>query len=130
MEIGKALYTERLNLNLTQKQMCSGILSRPYYARVENGRSSISAENLFRILAARNINFEEFYELIQDDYLSDEIDLQNRMTYAVNTKNIDLLELYCKKILSTTDDDILKIRAVVTLAYFKGDLDSINNETK
>lgn len=73
MEIGKALYTDRLNLNLTQKQMCSGILSRPYYARVENGRSSISAENLFRILAARarNINFEEFYELIQDDYLSD-----------------------------------------------------------
>lgn len=130
MEIGKALYTERLNLNLTQKQMCSGILSRPYYARVENGRSSISAENLFRILADRNINFEEFYELSQDDYLSDEIDLQNRMAYAVNTKNIDLLELYCKKILSTTDDDILKIRAVVTLAYFKEDLDSINNETK
>lgn len=29
MKIGEALRKERLNLNLTQQQMCKGILSRP-----------------------------------------------------------------------------------------------------
>ena len=36
MKIGKALRIERLNLKLTQEQMCKGIVSHPFYAKVES----------------------------------------------------------------------------------------------
>ena len=50
MKIGKALRIERLNLKLTQEQMCKGIVSHPFYAKVESGKNRINAESLFEIL--------------------------------------------------------------------------------
>lgn len=47
MKIGKALRVERLKLGLTQQQMCEGIISRPFYAKVESGKNKINAESLF-----------------------------------------------------------------------------------
>ena len=50
MKIGEALRKERIKLGLTQDQMCAGILSRPFYARIESGKNRINAESLFQIL--------------------------------------------------------------------------------
>ncbi len=58
MKIGKALRTERLNLKLTQEQMCKGIVSHPFYAKVESGKNRINAESLFEILASHHMNFD------------------------------------------------------------------------
>lgn len=130
MEIGKALRAERLSLKLTQEQMCNGIVSRPFYAKVESGKSRINAESLFKILAAHQIDFEDFFELIKDDFVAKDTVLQREMEYAVNTKNIELLEKYSKKILSSTNDEILKVRVLVTVAYFKNNLDFIDIKTR
>ena len=130
MKIGKALRTERLNLKLTQEQMCKGIVSRPFYAKVECGKNRINAESLFEILASHHISFEDFFGLIKDDFLSKDEILQRKMEFAVNAKNIKLLEQYGEQILSSTDDKILKMRVIVTVAYFKGNLNSIDLKTK
>lgn len=58
MKIGKALRIERLNLKLTQEQMCKGIVSHPFYAKVESGKNRINAESLFEILASHHMNFD------------------------------------------------------------------------
>ena len=72
MQIGEALRTERIKLGLTQNEMCSDIVSRSFYAKVEAGKNEIAADRLFRILFLHNIDISEFNDLIQKTYNSDE----------------------------------------------------------
>lgn len=134
MEIGQALRFERLNLGLSQQDMCSGIISRPHYAKVEKGDYVINSENLFQILFKHQIDIIDFYKLIQSTYDSNENEvdnrLQNKMNYAVNAKNIKKLEKYCEEILVKSNNEILKLRAIVTVAYFKGEIDKLSVNTK
>lgn len=134
MKIGEALHTERLNLGLTQQQMCAGILSRSFYAKVESGKNKLNAESLIKILLSHQIDITEFYNLVKDDYASSEMQLVNqlqiKMDYAVNTKNIDLLDEYSHQINALPHHKILKLRVIVTVAYFKGDLSQIDKATK
>lgn len=48
MKIGKALRVERLKLGLTQQQMCEGIISRPFYAKVESGKIRLIQKVYFK----------------------------------------------------------------------------------
>ncbi|MGM9914667.1 MAG: helix-turn-helix domain-containing protein [Lactobacillus crispatus] len=134
MDIGQALRKERLDLGLTQQQMCEGILSRPFYAKVESGQYRINAESLFEILFSHQVDVVEFLNLTQENYLSEELKAENQLTIkinqAVNTKNIKLLKLYCQQIVNTSNNEVLKLRASITLAYFMGELDKVDEETK
>lgn len=134
MKIGEALHTERLNLGLTQQQMCANILSRSFYAKVESGKNKLNAESLIKILLLHQIDIAEFYNLVKDEYSSSEIRLVNqlqiKMDYAVKTKNIKLLDEYSKQISALPDHKILKLRTIVTIAYFKGELDQIDDASK
>lgn len=130
MTIGEALRKERLKLGLTQSQMCEGIVSRPFYAKVESGKHSINADLLFKILTIHQIDVVEFYSLIKDIYISPQEkllqQLQDNMEFAVNTVDFQKLEKYKKKIL-LTNNNILKLRTIVTIAYFKDDLSSLDS---
>lgn len=134
MKIGEALRFERLNLGLSQQEMCSGIISRPHYAKVEKGDYIINSKNLFQILFKNQIDIIEFYELIQNTYNSNEnkIDnrLQNEMNNAVNAHNMKKLERYCEEIMAKSHNEILRLRAIVTVAYFKGELDKLSINVK
>ncbi|GMM20275.1 helix-turn-helix transcriptional regulator [Lactobacillus amylovorus subsp. amylovorus] len=134
MQIGEALRTERIKLGLTQNEMSSDIVSRSFYAKVEAGKNKIAADRLFRILFLHNIDISEFNDLIQKTYNSDEnnlrSDLEEKMAEAFSNKDVDSLTEYCQKIIASTSDNILKLRALVTVAYFKGDLKSIDDATK
>lgn len=134
MNIGQALRKERLNLGLTQQQMCEGILSRPYYAKVENGQYRINADSLFKILFRHHIDVTEFLHLIKENYTSEEYRIENqfsnKMNQAVSAKDIKALEKYCQQIINTSNNEVLKLRALTTLAYFRGELDKIDTETK
>lgn len=134
MQIGEALRTERIKLGLTQNEMSSDIVSRSFYAKVEAGKNKIAADRLFRILFLHNIDISEFNDLIQKTYNSDENNLRNdleeKMAEAFSNKDVDSLTEYCQKIIASTSDNILKLRALVTMAYFKGDLKSIDDATK
>lgn len=134
MTIGEALRKVRMNLGLTQTQMCAEIISRPFYAKVESGKNMINAESLVRILLAHDIDIVEFFKLIRVTYNSQEkqliSQLQVEMSQAVSNKDINKAEQCCRKIIASSNNEILKLRAIVTLAYFKGELDQIDLGTQ
>lgn len=84
MKIGEALRKERIKLGLTQDQMCAGILSRPFYARIESGKNRINAESLFKILLEHQVDLVEFCDLIQDDYTSEERKVEKQFEFKMN----------------------------------------------
>lgn len=134
IKIGEALRKKRLELGLTQQEMCEGILSRPFYANVESGKNRINAESLFKILFARQIDLVEFGKLVQGTYDSAENKAEKRyqsqMNVAVSTKDLKLMEKYCQDIIESSNDEILQLRALVALAYFKGELGGLSKEIR
>lgn len=132
MKIGKALKEIRLNLGLSQAKMCEGIIQRPFYALVESEKSGIGAESLIMILIKHEVDIDYFFNLVKDAYVTpeDRADqlLQNKMEYAVNSKNINAINFYEKEISTVATDEILKLRARVTAAYFANQLDELNND--
>ena len=134
MKIGEALRKERLKLGLTQEKMCEGILSRPFYAKVESNKNRINAESLFQILLEHQIDLVEFCDLIQDDYTSEERkgekQFETKMNKAVSAKDTEALDKYCQQIMDSSKNEVLKLRALITSAYFKGETDKIDVEIK
>lgn len=134
MKIGEALRKERLKLGLTQEQMCEGILSRPFYAKVESDKNRINAESLFQILLEHQIDLVEFCDLIQDDYTLEERKVEKqfetKMNQAVSAKDTEALDKYCQQIMNSSNNEILKLRALITLTYFKGETDKIDVEIR
>lgn len=134
MKIGEALRKERIKLGLTQDQMCAGILSRPFYARIESGENRINAESLFKILLEHQVDLVEFCDLIQDDYTSEERKVEKqfefKMNLAVSAKDTEALDKYCQQIMNSSNNEVLKLRALITSAYFKGETDKIDVEIR
>lgn len=132
MKIGKALKEIRLNLGLSQAKMCEGIIQRPFYALVESGKSGIGAESLIMILIKHEVDTDYFFNLLKGAYVTPEARadqlLQNKMEYAVNSKNINAIRFYEKEISTVATDETLKLRAQVTAAYFDNQLDELNND--
>lgn len=134
MKIGEALRKERLKLGLTQEQMCEGILSRPFYAKVESDKNRINAESLFKILLEHQVDLVEFCDLIQDDYTLEERKVEKqfefKMNLAVSAKDTEALDKYCQQIMNSSNNEVLKLRALITLADFKGETDKIDVEIR
>lgn len=134
LKIGDALRFERLQLGLTQKQMCGDILTRPYYAKVEACKNSITAENLFRILLAHDIDIMEFFNLIKNTYESKENNIENELKdkfgEAFSSKDIENMKKYYKEILNSGTNNVLKLRAVVSIAYLENNLDKLDPKIK
>ena len=134
MKIGEALRKERLKLGLTQEQMCEGILSRPFYAKVESDKNRINAESLFQILLEHQVDLVEFCDLIQDNYTSEERKVEKqfefKMNLAVSAKDTEALDKYCQQIMNSSNNEILKLRALITSSYFKGETDKIDVEIR
>lgn len=134
MKIGEALRKERLKLGLTQEQMCEGILSRPFYAKVESDKNRINAESLFKILLEHQVDLVEFCDLIQDDYTLEERKVEKqfefKMNLAVSAKDTEALDKYCQQIMNSSNNEVLKLRALITSAYFKGETDKIDVEIR
>lgn len=134
MTIGEALRKIRIDLGLSQAQMCEGVVQRPFYAVVESGKSGIGAESLIKLLVKHEVDLDYFYNLVSNTYIPENEklnrSLQLRMEDAVNSKDVDLINYYESEIRKSSTDEILKLRAHVTSAYFKGCLDRIDNNLK
>ena len=104
MTIGQALRKIRQNLDLTQKEMAANIVTRPFYAKVEAGKSRISADKLAAILFEHDVDITYFYQLLRATYTSKqkkiESDLNNKMEQAFNVGKIDEIESCYQEILS------------------------------
>lgn len=134
MKIGEALRKIRNDLGLSQAKMCEGIIQRPFYALVESGKSGIGAESLIKILVKHEIDLDYFYNLVADTYIPEHEklnrDLQLKMEKAVNFKDLEAINYYESKILTSSTNEILKLRAQVTAAYFKDCLNKVDENTK
>lgn len=62
MAIGEKLRKLRQSLGLTQSEMSAGVVDRSFYSRIENERSSITAEELMKILENQNVSIIKFLE--------------------------------------------------------------------
>ena len=60
MAIGRKLRRLRQSLGLTQVEMSDGIVDRSFYSRIESGRSSITTEELMKILGKHHVSIIEF----------------------------------------------------------------------
>lgn len=60
MAIGKKLRKLRQSLGLTQEEMSSDMMDRSFYSRIESERSSITTEQLMKILKKQNVSIIKF----------------------------------------------------------------------
>lgn len=76
------------------------------------------------------IDLVEFCDLIQDDYTLEERKVEKqfetKMNQAVSAKDTEALDKYCQQIMNSSNNEILKLRALITLTYFKGKTDKID----
>ncbi|MBS5831521.1 helix-turn-helix transcriptional regulator [Lactobacillus jensenii] len=133
MTIGDALKKVRLERGLTQKQMCEGIVSRPFYVKVESNQTSISAESLAKILFLHEIDISSFYKLLKETYMPKENQmseyLQNKMMFTFDRKDLQQLKEYCKQVHVLPGHKILKLRSIVSVAYLENKLEQIDQQT-
>lgn len=134
MTIGEALKQIRHELYLTQEQMCADIVTRSFYAKVESGRNRISADKLTEILFEHDIDITYFYQLLRNTYSSQsklkENDLNQKMNQAFNSGKIELIEQNYHKILLQSNSNILKLRAMISVANLKDELNLIDPKVK
>lgn len=134
MTIGEALKQIRHELYLTQEQMCAGVITRSFYAKVESGRNRISADKLTEILFEHDIDITYFYQLLRNTYSSQsklkENDLNQKMNQAFNSGKIELIEQNYHKILLQSNSSILKLRAMISVANLKDELNLIDPKVK
>ncbi len=134
MTIGEALKQIRHELYLTQEQMCAGVVTRSFYAKVESGRNRISADKLTEILFEHDIDITYFYQLLRNTYSSQsklkENDLNQKMNQAFNSGKIELIEQNYHKILLQSNSSILKLRAMLSVANLKDELNLIDPKVK
>lgn len=134
MTISEALKQIRHELYLTQEQMCAGVVTRSFYAKVESGRNRISADKLTEILFEHDIDITYFYQLLRNTYSSQsklkENDLNQKMNQAFNSGKIELIEQNYHKILLQSNSSILKLRAMISVANLKDELNLIDPKVK
>ncbi|MGM9914105.1 MAG: helix-turn-helix domain-containing protein [Lactobacillus crispatus] len=134
MTIGEALKQIRHELYLTQEQMCAGVVTRSFYAKVESGRNRISADKLTEILFEHDIDITYFYQLLRNTYSSQsklkENNLNQKMNQAFNSGKIELIEQNYHKILLQSNSSILKLRAMISVANLKDELNLIDPKVK
>lgn len=134
MTIGEALKQIRHELYLTQEQMCAGVVTRSFYAKVESGRNRISADKLTEILFEHDIDITYFYQLLRNTYSSQsklkENDLNQKMNQTFNSGKIELIEQNYHKILLQSNSSILKLRAMISVANLKDELNLIDPKVK
>lgn len=60
MTIGRQLKKMRQLLNLSQSQMCAGIISESFYSKIEHDKNELSINKLLALLNAHNISLYDF----------------------------------------------------------------------
>ena len=131
MKIGEALKEERLKLGLSIRQMADGIIDPTFYSRVEQEHRNIGSEALVRILFAREINIDEFFNKIKDTYAPSEATkkayLEEKIRIAFNSHGITAMRDYLKDV-SKLNEPILRLRVIVGIAYLEDKIKELPHE--
>lgn len=134
MKIGSTLKKERLRMGLTQDEMIQGIIKKSHYSKVERNLEGISADSLFEILFAHNIDIDNFLDQIKDEYRSVEdkkaIKLNQEVMGAFNESDTDKIQEKLHDILQLKGQTIFKYRAIISVAIFSGQLSLLSSDFK
>lgn len=112
MEIGQVIRYIRKNKNITQQTLADAIgMTRPYIARIESGKNSISSDKLTEILEYCNVTYNEFF-YIKNDYKKfskmNDFNYVVKLFYAGKLKEISEIKLKVKKKFEENGDLFLK----------------------
>lgn len=131
MKIGEALKEERLKLGLSIRKMADGIIDPTFYSHVEQEHRNIGSEALVRILFAREINIDEFFNKIKDTYAPSEATkkayLEEKIRIAFNSHDITAMRDYLKDV-SKLNDPILRLRVIAGIAYLEEKIKELPHE--
>lgn len=125
MKISEALKEEREKNNISIRKFTAGVIDPTFYSRVEREDRHIGADPLFKLLAKNNIDINDFFEKIKDEYISKEklekIEIEQNLKDAFNSHDLDLFSIYKDKVLEMDGEEILKLRAIVADTYLQGE---------
>lgn len=128
MEIGTMLRNKRRLLGLTQDQFIHGIISKSFYSKVERGLNEISAQDLFAILEANNINLNDFINNASSTSKSDRLKVE--ILVAFNNKDKHEVQELNKKIQVSNCDQTIKLSSLLINAMLNNELDKISLNTR
>ncbi|MFC7687925.1 helix-turn-helix domain-containing protein [Ureibacillus sp. GCM10028918] len=90
MEIGQVIKYIRTNKKITQQELANAIgMTRPYIARIESGKNSISSDKLTDILEYCNVTYNEFFYIKNDYTKSSKMNEFNRVIELYYANNIE-----------------------------------------
>ncbi|WP_102694170.1 helix-turn-helix domain-containing protein [Rummeliibacillus pycnus] len=90
MEIGQVIKKIRTNKNITQQSLANAIgMTRPYIARIESGKNSISSDKLTEILDYCNVSYNEFFYMKNDYKKESKMNDYNKVIKLYYEKNME-----------------------------------------
>ncbi|WP_400194888.1 helix-turn-helix domain-containing protein [Lysinibacillus telephonicus] len=112
MEIGQVIRKIRKNKNITQQQLADAInMTRPYIARIESGKNSISSDKLTEILDYCNVTYNEFFYMKNDYKIATKMNEFNKVLklyYANKFEEISLIKREIKEKYEENGDKFLR----------------------
>ena len=134
MTIGEALKEERIKRGLSIRKMVGDIIDPSSYNKVEKGMRNIGSDALVRLLFLHNIDINEFFSKLEDSYAPAftvrEKYLDQQMRVAFNQRDLKKAEEVCRKIQELKGKPVLKLRAIVAIAYLKNNVENLSEQTK
>lgn len=101
MRISEALRKERKDRNLKQKDMIKHLaISKSHYSQIEHGKHRIYADNLLKMLADNNIDYQHFFDEVAPRYgfRNENSELQKEMSQAFYEADLKKAEILKDKI--------------------------------
>lgn len=100
-DIGKLIKELRLDKQLTQAELSSGILSRSHLSELENGKYHCSYEKFIFLLKRLNISPSEFDYLLGNSVYRDEENLKRQTMNIINSQDVNVVNEYCQQLKQT-----------------------------
>ncbi|RVU71149.1 MULTISPECIES: helix-turn-helix domain-containing protein [Lactobacillus] len=130
MTIGEALKEEREKLGLSRYQFSKGIVDRKFYGKVEKNEGTLSSEKLIQFIFKYQLNLDNFFNKLKSQAMSDASLLSQMMQEAFNDKDVGRCHKIKDKILTLKGEQLLKLRAIVAVAYLENKLDQLDKGIK
>ncbi|MCM3388117.1 helix-turn-helix domain-containing protein [Ureibacillus chungkukjangi] len=126
MEIGQVIKYIRTNKKITQQELATAIgMTRPYIARIESGKNSISSDKLTEILEYCNVTYNEFFYIKNDYTKSSKMNEFNRVVELYYSKNYEEISEIKKRVKEKYDEngDIFLRHLYILCHCIENDLD-------
>jgi len=129
MKVRELLKSYRLSQAKTKKSWAGNVISPSYYARIENGTSRVSAEDLIKLLKHNQVSLPEFFDRFKEKEQNDTKEITNLINQAYyNGSKEDIIKIRNKVLIGDLPNkkEVLLLTDVA-LALVKNDFDSLDS---